>query len=173
MTRQQEIAESMRAVRASGTATANRLPAAIDRARDWREYVRSYPMQSVAAASLLGFLMIPANKRPYPGNFVRPDEMEPKRGRSLLGFLGALAAPVRPWAVSAATDLAKRAVMRQIAGFTHSNPTHTDKHDRRQNAFQGAGPAPYGYPVDDAQRHEGTGGLGAAGLGATYRSDSR
>jgi hypothetical protein len=173
MTRQQEIAESMRAVRASGTATANRLPAAIDRARDWREYVRSYPMQSVAAASLLGFLVIPTKKQSYPVNTVRAEELEPKRTRSLLGFLGALAAPVRPWAVSAATDLAKRAVMRQIAGFTHSNSTHTDKHDRRQNAFQGSGPAPYGYPVDDAHRHEGAGGPGSAGFGATYRSDSR
>lgn len=64
MSQQQEIVDRMAALRAAGTATAERLPAAWQRATDWHEYVRAYPWQAVGVAVAVGYLMIPKRRRP-------------------------------------------------------------------------------------------------------------
>jgi len=165
MNRQQEIAQAMHAVRASGTATANRLPAALDRAQDWREYVRAYPMQSVVAAALLGFILVPSTRNQQAGHRNGVDGPEITRGKSRRGFFGALADPLKPWAISVATELAKRMVMQQIAVISHNKPTHTNNHDRRTNASQESRPGP---AADEQHQVRGT-----AGLGAANRADRR
>jgi hypothetical protein len=158
MNRQQEIAQAMQAVRASGTATANRLPAAIDRAQDWREYVRAYPMQSVVAAALLGFALIPSNSKDQGGHSVSAQGQQPVRGKSRRGLFAAIADPLKPWAISAATELAKRMVMQQMAVISNNKPTQTNNHDRRTNAFQDSRP---GTAPDERRHVRGTEGLGA------------
>lgn len=165
MNRQQEIAEAMRAVRASGTATANRLPAALDRAQDWREYVRAYPMQTVVAAALIGFALIPSNRKDQGGQNVGADGTQPIHGKSRRGLFAALADPLKPWAISAATELAKRMVMQQIAVISHNKPTQTNNHDRRTNASQESRPG-----TAAAEQHQGR---GASGLGTVNRADRR
>ena len=165
MNRQQEIAEAMQAVRASGTATANRLPAALDRAQDWREYVRAYPIQSVVAAALLGFVLVPSTRNHQADQLVGADGPKPIGGKSRRGLFAALAEPIKPWVISAATVLAKRMVMQQIAVISHNKPTHTNNHDRRQNASQESRP---GSTTDEHYQVRGS-----AGLGAVNRADRR
>jgi len=155
----------MQAVRASGTATANRLPAALDRAQDWREYVRAYPIQTVVAAALLGFVLIPSNRKDQGGHNVGADGAQPIREKPRRGFFAAVADPLKPWALSAATELVKRMVMHQIAVISHNKTTQTNNHDRRTNASQESRPG-----TTAAEQHQGR---GASGLGTVNRADRR
>jgi hypothetical protein len=124
MNRQEQIAKDMAALRLSGSASAERLPAAWNRAKDWREYVRAFPLQTVAAAALVGFTVVPKRKavdeRPQSqsgsGNEGRRDvrhadssSMKPEKG-----FMGSFVAPARTWAVALATQTIHRMLMNQF-----------------------------------------------------------
>lgn len=124
MNRQEQIAKDMAALRLSGAASAGRLPAAWDRAKDWREYVRAFPLQSVAAAALVGFTVVPKRKSENASQQHRHedgygnsrdrqyDSAEPSRSDK--GFLGSMVAPLRPWAAAFATQAIQRMLMNQL-----------------------------------------------------------
>jgi hypothetical protein len=124
MNRQEQIAKDMAALRLSGAASAERLPAAWDRAKDWREYVRAFPLQSVAAAALVGFTVVPKRKSE---NFSQPQRLEGRfkdshdrqyesaqPSASDKGFWGSMVAPIRPWAAAFATQAIQRVLMNQF-----------------------------------------------------------
>jgi hypothetical protein len=122
MNRQEQIAREMAAKRHSGAASADRLPAAWNRAKDWREYVRAFPLQSTAAAALAGFAIVPKRKA-EPDQAARDFHFENRRVRDAgdtspakaeRGFLTSLAAPVRPWAAALATQAIHRLLMNQL-----------------------------------------------------------
>jgi len=140
MSRQDEIAGAMAALRASGTATADRLPAAWQRAKDWHEYVRAYPLQAAAAAALVGFAVVPKRrqKAAEPTTGFRQESQanrevdrkyaEPKSR----GLMWGLAAPLMPWVTSLATQAIHRLVMNQFNQFStriFSDGSQTDNAD--------------------------------------------
>lgn len=122
MNRQEQIAREMAARRLSGAVSVDRLPAAWNRAKDWREYVRAFPLQSAAAAALAGFAIVPKVKA-EPDRVTRDQRYEGRRARnsddtepakSERGFLASLVAPVRPWAAALATQAVHRMLMNQF-----------------------------------------------------------
>jgi hypothetical protein len=127
MNRQEQIVREMAALRLSGAASADRLPAAWNRAKDWREYVRAFPLQSVAAAALVGFTVVPKRKpegdtQPHSHEHGYPNRRQPdfesgasaKSEKPERGFLGSLVAPVKPWAVALATQAIHRMLLNQF-----------------------------------------------------------
>lgn len=163
MNRQEQIARDMASLRMSGTASAERLPAAWDRAKDWREYVRAFPLQSVAAAALVGFTVVP--KRKADNDRIQPDRessFETRRGRhqhgrhqnsaaaekSKQGFLGSLVAPVRPWAAALATQAIHRMLMNQFNSLSTRIFT-----DERQSDHEGHATSGFEHAADNSGRN--------------------
>lgn len=154
MSGQQEIADKMAQLRAAGTLTAERLPEAWERATDWQEYVRAYPLQAVGAAVAIGYLLIPkrtaavAAVSAIPAAAVAADSLP----RSLLasatppatpaaggGLLRAALRPLQPWLIGLAQQTAQRVVMTQIHQFTNKlmqdvAPPHPDEFAGRQSS---------------------------------------
>lgn len=145
MNPQEQIAREMAARRLSGAAAADRLPAAWNRAKDWREYVRAFPLQSAAAAALAGFAIVPKrNAEPEPAardirdqnRRVRaPDDTSP--ARSDKGFLASLSAPVRPWAAAIATQAIHRLLMNQLNQLSTRIFTDDRQSDNENPAHSG------------------------------------
>lgn len=145
MNRQEQIAKEMAAKRLSGAASAERLPAAWNRAKDWREYVRAFPLQSAAAAALAGFAVIP-KRRAEPKNETRDYRHEERSERnpsthaspkSEQGFLSSLAAPIRPWAAALATQAIHRMLMNQFNQLSTRIFTDDRQSDHESHAHGG------------------------------------
>jgi len=143
MKRQEQIAQEMAARRLSGAASADRLPAAWNRAKDWREYVRAFPLQSAAAAALAGYAIVPKRK-PEPD--AGEDRFAHRRGRgpddtaaakSETGFLASLAAPVRPWAAALVTQAIQRLLMNQFNQLSTRIFTDDRQSDKESPAHSG------------------------------------
>jgi len=147
MNRQEQIAREMAARRLSGAASAERLPAAWNRAKDWREYVRAFPLQSAAAAALAGFAIIPKRK-PEPEREARDYRHENRRERNQddvtpakpeKGFLASLAAPVRPWVAALATQAIHRMLMNQfnlLSTRIFTDERQSDNESRATSGFE-------------------------------------
>jgi len=124
MNRQEQIARDMAALRLSGAASAERLPAAWNRAKDWREYVRAFPLQSVAAAALVGFTVVPKRKADDNRHRAQSEQgRDIRRGtydndsrpvKSDTGLMSSFVAPARTWAVALATQAIHRMLMNQF-----------------------------------------------------------
>ncbi|HBJ34141.1 MAG TPA: hypothetical protein DDZ51_05135 [Planctomycetaceae bacterium] len=144
--RQEQIASEMASLRLAGAASAERLPAAWNRAKDWREYVRAFPLQSVAAAAIVGFTVVPKRKadderqlppldRPFRGN--RQDERLAEPAKPQSGFVRSLVAPVKPWAVAFATQAIHRMVMKQFDVLSTRIFTDERQSDHENHATSG------------------------------------
>jgi hypothetical protein len=151
MNRQEQIARDMATLRLSGAASADRLPAAWNRAKDWREYVRAFPLQSVAAAALVGFTVVPKRKQEkqspphdhehdgYANRRERDSEsrVPAKSEKSGTSFLGSLVAPVRPWAAALVTQAIHRMLLNQFNVLSTRIFTDERQSDNEANAPSG------------------------------------
>ncbi len=163
MNRQEQISREMASLRMSGAASAERLPAAWNRAKDWREYVRAFPLQSVAAAALVGFTVVPKRRaetdhqqtRRKTGYEARHDrhQYSGAPAKSDQGFLGSLMAPVRPWAAALATQAIHRLLMNQFNSLSTRIFT-----DERQSDNEGQTSAGFEHVASSNKRAQGTGG---------------
>jgi hypothetical protein len=149
MNRQEQIAKEMAALRLSGAASAERLPAAWNRAKDWREYVRAFPLQSVAAAAVVGFALIPKRKTEYVEQPQRNENgYENRRNGSVIsarsnkGVLGSLVAPMLPWATAFATQAIHRMLANQFNALStriFTDERQADNQGQRASGFEHAG----------------------------------
>jgi hypothetical protein len=164
--RQEEIASRMRELRQSGANVARQFTGDVERAKDWREYVRAMPLPSMLAAASIGFGIVlarPSNTK-RPANLAAlgtgaPDVMSavPTRSRSTSSetenlpvnkarthsVLRSLFQTAGSWAaayaVSQATQFAKQVAAQQIQSLKtgFGIDVHRGKQQRENGAFEG------------------------------------
>ncbi len=126
-----ELIERMRAVRASGYDHAGALHGEAKRLVDWKEYVRSKPLVSIAVASLVGFSVVRGTFRsssPSPSSTSAPGT------NSVLMPTSSNQASWKSSVIALATNVATTAVKHYFTTLVQRGKTGGGFHDRFRNA---------------------------------------
>ncbi len=124
-----ELMERMRAVRASGYDHAGSLHVDAKRLVDWKEYVRSKPLVSIAVASLVGFGVVRSTFRGTSPPTSSSPEFYPAVTPS-----SSNQATWKSSAISLATNVATTALKHYFTTLIQRGKTEGGFHDRFRNS---------------------------------------
>jgi len=124
------LIERMRTVRSAGYSHADEIQEEAKRLIDWKEYVLTKPLTSVAATFLLGFVVVRNLARPAPE--LAPQDLNANRYPSSNLSLGST---IARGALTLATSVVSSALRKYVSQFTQdytfgresSDPTHEFK----------------------------------------------
>lgn len=121
------LIDRMRSVRSAGYAHAHELQREAKRLVDWKEYVLTKPLVSVAASTLLGFVIIRSTVRAARSSM--PQSLDAKRN---FASTASRNSTLVGSAVSFATSLATSAIKSYVASFVQGIISERSTDDRLQ-----------------------------------------
>ena len=120
------LIERMRSVRSAGYSHVHELQREAKRLVDWKEYVLTKPLASVAASSLLGFVIIRSTMRAVTAP--KPQSSDANRNSASVSRDSTFAGS----AVNFATSLATSAIKSYVASFLQGIISERSTDDRLQ-----------------------------------------